>query len=58
MLARVMRKWDEDGVADPDATAFGEFILKVMPWAGRRGRAGGGGRLGAGLSTDLTLSCC
>lgn len=31
MLSRVMRKWDEDGVPDPDAIAFGEFILKVCP---------------------------
>ncbi|GBF92718.1 hypothetical protein Rsub_05087, partial [Raphidocelis subcapitata] len=28
MLFRVMRRWDEDGVPEPDATAFGEFILK------------------------------
>jgi hypothetical protein len=37
MLSRVMRKWDEDGVPDPDAAALGEFILKVgmqrvEPW--------------------------
>lgn len=24
-----MRKWDEDGMPDPDAVAFGEFIIKV-----------------------------
>jgi hypothetical protein len=29
MLSRVMRKWDEDGVPDQDAVAFGEFIVKV-----------------------------
>jgi len=29
MLARAMRKWDEEGVPDPQAVAFGEFILKV-----------------------------
>ncbi|KIY92722.1 hypothetical protein MNEG_15241, partial [Monoraphidium neglectum] len=28
MLSRVMRKWDEDGVPDQDAVAFGEFIVK------------------------------
>lgn len=28
-LCRVMRKWDLDGVPDPDSTAFGEFVLKV-----------------------------
>ncbi|KAI8474715.1 MAG: hypothetical protein J3K34DRAFT_518018 [Monoraphidium minutum] len=28
MLSRVMRKWDEDGVPDPEAVAFGEFIMK------------------------------
>eukprot|EP00775_Hariotina_reticulata_P003514 gene3514-3784_t len=27
-LLRVMRKWDIDGVPDPETTAFGEFILK------------------------------
>ena len=29
MLSRVMRKWDEDGVPDPESIAFGEFILRV-----------------------------
>lgn len=29
MLTRAMRVWDEDGIPDPDAVAFGEFILKV-----------------------------
>ncbi len=29
LLARVMRKWDEDDVPDPAAVAFGEFIVKV-----------------------------
>ncbi|KAF8055488.1 tmcC [Scenedesmus sp. PABB004] len=27
-LLRVMRKWDEDGVPDPDTTALGAFILR------------------------------
>lgn len=30
MLTRAMRVWDEDGIPDPDAVAFGEFILKVL----------------------------
>ncbi len=29
LLARVMRVWDEDGVPDPSAIDFGEFIIKV-----------------------------
>ncbi len=29
LLARVMRVWDEDGLPDPQAIAFGEFIIKV-----------------------------
>ena len=32
MLSRVMRKWDEDGVPDPNAVAFGDFIIKVRAW--------------------------
>lgn len=29
VVARGMRVWDEDGMPDPDAADFGEFILKV-----------------------------
>jgi hypothetical protein len=29
ILARVMRKWDEDGQPDEEACALGEFINKV-----------------------------
>jgi hypothetical protein len=29
VVARGMRVWDEDGVPDPDAADFGEFVLKV-----------------------------
>lgn len=29
LLCRVMRKWDDDDVPDPDALDFGEFIIKV-----------------------------
>ena len=29
MLSREMRKWDEDGIPDPDTVEYGEFILKV-----------------------------
>ena len=29
MLSREMRKWDEDGIPDPEAVEYGEFILKV-----------------------------
>ena len=29
VLCREMRKWDEDGVSDPEASDYGEFILKV-----------------------------
>jgi hypothetical protein len=43
MLARVMRKWDEDGVPDPDATAFGEFVLKAsLGCASNQGVSSGG----------------
>lgn len=28
-LSRAMRKWDMDGVPDPDTTRFGEFIIRV-----------------------------
>ena len=28
MLARVARKWDLDGVPDPDASRLGEFVLR------------------------------
>lgn len=41
MLSRVMRKWDADGIPDPEDAAFGEFIIKVCPliqpgWDGRQ----------------------
>lgn len=29
LICRDMRLWDEDGVADPEAAQFGEFVLKV-----------------------------
>ncbi len=29
VMARVGRKWDEDGVPDPEASELGELILKV-----------------------------
>jgi hypothetical protein len=29
ILLREMRVWDEDGVPDPEAAEFGEFVLKV-----------------------------
>lgn len=29
LLCRDMRKWDEDGIPDPDACEYGEFVLKV-----------------------------
>lgn len=29
VLCRAMRNWDEDGVPDPDAAEYGEFLLKV-----------------------------
>eukprot|EP00878_Enallax_costatus_P044133 GHUV01052382.1.p1 GENE.GHUV01052382.1~~GHUV01052382.1.p1 ORF type:complete len:112 (+),score=28.73 GHUV01052382.1:142-477(+) len=29
VLCREMRKWDEDGVPDPAAVQYGEFVLKV-----------------------------
>jgi hypothetical protein len=34
LLLRDMRVWDEDGVPDPGAAEFGEFVLKVgmMLW--------------------------
>jgi len=28
MLARVMRRWDIEGLVDPDALGLGEFIIK------------------------------
>jgi hypothetical protein len=31
ILLRDMRFWDEDGVPDPQAAEFGEFVLKVSP---------------------------
>lgn len=33
LLARDMRVWDEDGVPDPTAAEYGEFVLKVRPWS-------------------------
>lgn len=29
-LARVMRRWDEDGIVDGNASRLGEFIIKVF----------------------------
>lgn len=29
LVCRGMRRWDEDDIADPVATGFGEFVLKV-----------------------------
>jgi hypothetical protein len=29
LVLRDMRVWDEDGVPDPQAAEFGEFVLKV-----------------------------
>lgn len=31
VLCREMRKWDEDGVPDPETTEYGDFLLKVWP---------------------------
>eukprot|EP00878_Enallax_costatus_P043846 GHUV01051942.1.p1 GENE.GHUV01051942.1~~GHUV01051942.1.p1 ORF type:complete len:180 (+),score=56.23 GHUV01051942.1:655-1194(+) len=28
IMGRDMRRWDEDGVSDPDASDYGEFVLK------------------------------
>lgn len=33
LLCRGMRQWDEDGVPDPAAADFGEFMLKVSQFA-------------------------
>ncbi len=32
LLSRAMRKFDEDGVMDPEAADLGELILKAGPW--------------------------
>ncbi len=37
ILCRDMRRWDEDGIPDPDATEFGEFVLKVGMYGANRG---------------------
>jgi hypothetical protein len=29
LLCREMRRWDEDGIPDPEASQFGEFVIKV-----------------------------
>lgn len=45
VLARVARKWDLDGVPDPEASELGEFIIKV-----------GLGVLGCGIAACLSPS--
>jgi hypothetical protein len=45
VLSRVMRKWDDDGVPDEEASAIGEFIYKAR---GEPGGGAGGGDWGRG----------